>query len=235
MSTQNAVLESEAASTKENFDVKGIVDNLISQSPEVQPHVIEHFENIENQTQKEFEGLTDRFGVAFDKNIHITGRDGRPSLTKLGKLMRKPNAPSAGRPAAQTQKVSGAKSQINLDPQPSSEPAQAQLKPEHKATGIALTGAIMALAVAIGGEEFNPIKREDLGLDERAMLENAAAEWLRAKNMVDLPPDYAFGIALASYFIPRFTMPKTQNRIKLFFQWIGGKFVSWKARRALVK
>lgn len=215
-------------------DIGDVIENLIDVAPEVQPHVIEHFEKLDAQNTSEFSEYTDRFGVKFDPAIHLTGKDGRPTISKTNKLMRKPGAAtgaSASRPQS-TRKPT--KSTVNAEPDLSAQqPAQADLKPEHKATGIALTGAIMALAVAIGGEEFNPIKRDDLGLDERTMLENASAEWLRAKNMVDLPPDAAFAIAILSYVIPRFTMPKTQNRIKLLFQWVGSKYVGWRAKRGL--
>lgn len=215
-------------------DIGDVIENLIGVAPEVQPHVIEHFEKLDAQNTSEFSEYTDRFGVKFDPAIHLTGKDGRPTISKTNKLMRKAGAATgAGSPRPQaTRKPT--KSTVNAEPDLSAQqPAQADLKPEHKATGIALTGAIMALAVAIGGEEFNPIKRDDLGLDERAMLENASAEWLRAKNMVDLPPDAAFAIAILSYVIPRFTMPKTQNRIKLFAQWIGSKYVGWRSKRGL--
>lgn len=216
-------------------DIGDVIENLISVAPEIQPHVIEHFEKLDAQNTSEFSEYTDRFGVKFDPAIHLTGKDGRPTISKTNKLMRKAGAATnAGQPKATHTARKPTKSTVNAEPDLSAQqPAQADLKPEHKATGIALTGAIMALAVAIGGEEFNPIKRDDLGLDERTMLENASAEWLRAKNMVDLPPDAAFAIAILSYVIPRFTMPKTQNRMKLFFQWIASKYVGWRAKRGL--
>lgn len=213
-------------------DIGDVIENLIGVAPEVQPHVIEHFEKLDAKNTSEFSEYTDRFGVKFDPAIHLTGKDGRPTISKTNKLMRKAGA-AAGSPRPQVARKP-TKSTVNAEPDLSAQqPAQADLRPEHKATGIALTGAIMALAVAIGGEEFNPLKRDDLGLDERSMLENAAAEWLRAKNMVDLPPDAAFAIAIASYIIPRFTMPKTQNRLKLFAQWVGSKYVGWRAKRGL--
>lgn len=218
-------------------DLNEVVDNLLTQQPAVQPHVIEHFENLEKQTVSEFSDATDRFGVKFDPMMHITGRDGKPTLTKLGKLMRKPGFKSDQKPVRSTSQNSetkqAPKSFIGTEGAAPTEPAQAQLTPEHKATGVVLAGAIMAFCTAIGGEEFLPTKRDDLGLDERAYLENASAEWLRAKNMVDLPPDMAFGTAIALYIIPRFTMPKTQSRIKLFFTWLGSKWVGWRAKKSL--
>ena len=227
----------EAQTPAPESGIDSVVDNLISQAPQVQEHVIEHFENAQKAENAEISNLTDRFGVSFDPAIHITGRDGKPTVTKTGKLMRKGGtSPVGAKATTQKQKPAentGAKSFVGSDAGGKIDPPQAELKVEHKASGIALAGAIMALSVAIGGEEFNPLKRDDLGLDERAMLENASAEWLRAKNMTDLPPDVAFAIAIASYIVPRFTMPKTQNRIKLFFQWIGAKFVAWKSRRGL--
>lgn len=96
-------------------------------------------------------------------------------------------------------------------------------------TGATCAGLFIMLATAIGGADFVP--RVDEHTNESDMLTNAFSDYCRDKEIGDVPAGVALCLALALYTVPRFQMPKTRSRITVAWDYITGRYASWKLRR----
>lgn len=191
-----------------------IADNLSQSMPEVQEHALEQEKLNESDKLAQFSHLKDSDGNSFDPSIHKTKKDGEPTLTKLGKLIKRP-ANQGGRKKSTGSVVGGVNSAVDKD---------AQVRMQARASGTMAANLILSVGMAIGGEEWQPVIREDVGLNEKMSLENAFADYFEATGKTDIPPGMALTVAIGAYALPRFTLPKTQKRVgkvKMFFkQWL---------------
>lgn len=167
--------------------------------------------------------LRDADGNPFDPSIHATdSKTGEPSLTKNGKLRRRPGRKSGS--GQGTQSTLGKPSQpLGADQSKPDSIAQA------RATGTFAAGALITLGMALGGEEWKPVKTAEK--DERAFLESAFGDYFVAKGMTDIPPGIALTIAIGAYVGPRLTMPRTQSRMERLRVWAAKKIAERKARK----
>lgn len=70
--------------------------------------------------------------------------------------------------------------------------------------------SIVAVSVAVGGDEFGPVRTRHL--DEMENLTGTWESWFEAQEMTDLPPNLALAIGLAAYFVPRLAMPGPRGK-----------------------
>jgi len=198
----------------ELFNVGAIADNLADSMPEVQQHTIEAMQQIPTDSN-----MIDCDGTIFDPDIH-KALNGQPTKSKLGRFMKKP-----GRKAAD-------KSALNIPENKLPDRSAEIIKTQCRAAGQLAAQTLITLGTTIGGEEWIPIKSEQHGIDERVNLEMAFANYFEATGLTDIPPGWALSIAVGGYILPRFAMPKTQSKFKVFKNWVIGKYVTWKIKRS---
>jgi hypothetical protein len=177
--------------------------------------------------------LVDKLGNAFDSAIHQTTKDGRPLVTKTGKLARRPGNKAGS---------NGHKSKLVIPPTPGAStggPATPAPDAAAKSSAGRLLAARAAASTLIsagiwyGGDEWRPYKGtvEGRDIDERQSLINAFDEYFAAKEIDDFPPGIALTITVWAYAAPRVTMQGTANRTKSLW----GRFKLWLVKRKLAK
>lgn len=207
-----------------------IAGTLISEEPDVQPHAI---------AQAEAETAAnvgkDAKGNLFDKAIHAVNADGSPRKTQGGAyaLKRGKKGANAATGANSSPGVKPANSNGIVVPGTTS--AMSAKEQSSRAGGAGTANLLLAAAIGLGGDEWQPRKDEKTGLDEKLMLETAFGDYFAAKGFEDLPPGLALLAAVAMYAAPRFAMPKTQTRVQKVRGWLGAKIGRWKANRAAKK
>ena len=165
----------------------------------------------------EYADKRDSKGNPFDPDIHVTDDDGRPKLTKSGKLRMRPGRKSA--------------SNVSVGPTSNAAGLSPQQKLQARQAGDAAANSLIMLGVVLGGEEWHPIKDESTGLDEKAHLTMAFGDYFEAKEMTDIPPGVALTIAVSAYALPRFTMPQTKTRMQKFKEWTATKIAKRRMKK----
>jgi len=182
-----------------------IADDLITEMPQVQEHALEQERSDEAARLSEYDHLKDTDGFSFDPTKHKTNKSGEPTVTKLGKLIKK------AAKKAQTGETKKKSFVGNNDPIPQSEDQIAKL--QARASGTVAANLLMTMGIAFGGDEWQPRSDPNSGLNEKSMLENAMSDYFEATGKTDLPPSMVLVVAVGAYALPRFTMPKTQSRL----------------------
>ena len=226
-----AIENDEPSNSIENVDTESnrnnlsdIVSTIEKTKPEISDHAINAYQEKEATIKESHAGLVDRDGNPFDPAIHKTDANGEPVLTKAGKLSKK-----AGVKKGNVSRGTNKSQSFVGGPQP---PTQDELnKIKCRATGAAAANTIITLGVVVGGDEWQPIKNEDYGIDEKANLENAFADYFEATGQTDLPPNLALTVACAAYALPRFTMPKTKARTSKVMTWFKKKWADRKLKK----
>lgn len=189
-------------------DLAEIADDLSATFPDVQEHALEQEKMIEDGRAAKYADLKDADGNSFDPSIHKTNKSGEPTLSTLGKLVKKPGRKPGRSSAKQESFVAG------RDDRPTPQAQQdAKNRLQARASGTMTANLILQIGIVAGGEEWQPRVNAEIGLDEKTMLENAFADYFEATGKTDIPPGMALTIAIGAYALPRFTMPKTQSRI----------------------
>ena len=89
-------MDTETIKTQSDDGVESLVSDLTYNQPDVQQHVIDAEKQKQENAQNEFSNLEDRFGNrGFDPTNHVTDSNGKPSLTKKGKLRNRPGRKSS--------------------------------------------------------------------------------------------------------------------------------------------
>ena len=203
-------------------------------APPVSEHTVAAHDAAEAEKASRFADLRDASGAAFDPEIHVTDANGEPSLTKLGKLKRRPGRKGSPASSANTSRL-GTLSSAQKTGQ-AGEPGTATpgaVSP--RVAGRFAADALILLGVQIGGEEWLPAVNEEIGLDEKATLEMAFGDYFEAKNIADFPPGVALTIAVLGYAAPRFAKPKTQKRVGRLKGWVARKLAERKLRKEGVR
>jgi hypothetical protein len=200
-----------------------IADNLSASMPDVQQHAIDQENNDEAARLEQYSDLKDASGNSFDPSIHKTNKSGEPTLSTLGKLIKK-----SGRKPKDTPQKSSIGGRSSGATQPSPKEIQSA---QSRASGVMTANLILQIGIVAGGQEWYPVKDENSGLDEKSMLENAFADYFEATGKTDLPPATALLVAVGAYALPRFTMPKTKTRV----QKLTGGIKAWLVNRKLKK
>jgi hypothetical protein len=205
---------------------ESIIDSLTDSMPEVQEHVIESHNAREETKHAQWSELRDRDGNGFDPAVHKTNKEGEPTLSPKGLLIKKPGRkPGSGASAGS---VVGVKKEPES---PTTPPETVQAR----ATGKMAANMLITLGIVAGGEEWHPAKDEATGLDEKLLLETAFADYFEATGRTDIPPGMALTIAIGSYALPRFTLPKTKKRIGGVVGWFKQKWIDRKLRKHHLK
>jgi hypothetical protein len=194
--------------------VRSIAQTLLDHAPEPSEHAIEQAET--DQSSLTGDDLVDSQGRRFDPSIHYSNADGSPKLSPTGRLRIRRKR----------------KSEESIIATPKE---QKEIINPYQVGGVATANAIIMLGIVIGGEEWKPVKNIEIGLDEKNTLEKAFTDYFEAKGWEDIPPGIALTIAISAYILPRFTLPKTQERSKRFTNWIKKKYVYWDQKRKIKK
>jgi hypothetical protein len=68
---------------------------------------------------------------------------------------------------------------------------------------------------------------------EHIAFRGALAAYLRHNGTEDLPPNFAFYLAVATYASKRVTKPRTLSRLRMFGYWIRARIYAWRTGRRL--
>jgi hypothetical protein len=196
-------------------------------APGVSNHVVDSGKiPVKRVKGKPEKGKTDKHGRYFDKDIHQTNKDGTPRINKEDGFI------SIKQGAWNRKHVESPKSEIArpLKEVPDASPGP-EIKPEPVKTSIMtpeIAGKIAAdhtflIGVLIGGEDWKPIINAEMGINEQDFITQAYTAYFRAAGIIEIPPGWMLIIALSSYAIPRFTMPRTKTRLVRAGQWIKNK------------
>lgn len=210
--------------------VENIATTLINEAPEPQPNAISQA-NDERAAKAAAE--QDSKGTPFDATIHRGDKTSSGEWRK--KSGRKPTI--SGQPANGNASQSGAsRPKLNIpgNAGTGSEPTDTKVV-NARAGGTTAANLLIMLSVGIGGAEWLPRKQPQIPYDEKEALEGAFADYFQAKGWEDLPAGWALVAGLGMYALPRFAMPVTQKRATGFRNWIAGKYINWKAKRAKKK
>lgn len=211
------VAASTTVESKAGDNAASIAALLVSEQPDVQPHAIEQAE-----TERAAGAVQDKFGTPFNESVHAKNPDGTPRKTVRGAwALKRGNKGKDAKPVA-------ASNGIVLPGAPSAMSVKEQ---ESRAAGAGAANLMFALAVGLGGTDWQPRVDEKTGQNEKVMLEHAFGEYFVSKQWGDLPPGLALCAALSMYVLPRFAMPATRSRMQRFKEWCASKYGAWKARR----
>lgn len=202
-------------------DLAGIASDLAASMPEVQEHAVSR---AQEEANAQANGPTDKSGARFDPAVHQTGPDGKGVIGARGNWLLK-----RGRKAGTANTAANVASTLPIPPAVDTKKAEA----EHQAriAGAAAAQMLFVAGRVIGGEEWAPRKDEKTGVDEEALIAGAFGDYFKAKDVKDIPPGAALAFVLLMYAGPRFTMPKTQERVKS----IKARIVQWWVNRKLRK
>lgn len=213
-------------------EIEDVLDGL-EQMPAVQQHAIEAArETAEaDETQQaavahSVAGKTDNKGRPFDPKIHeVDALTGEPRLSKLGKLCVRRGRAYANSGGAQST-FSGPRPKSAASAQSSGIELEAKIL----ATAQVTAETVFAVGMMVGGEEWNPRKDKETGLDERAAMTGAWAAYYRAQGITEIPPWLVLSMTLGSYAVPRFFMPQTRSRLQKAKEWLFAYMAKRKAR-----
>ena len=168
-------------------------------------------------------GLVDRYGRAFDANLHVVDETTKkPKLTSEGKLRVKANRSPL--------KFSGQGTETKGGPGPLNQPTanapqidQAAMKRRMAAT-VTATMFIQS-GVAIFGDEWQPEKSREY--NEQDGLIEATDEYFKVAGIVDMPPWLVLVVAYGSYGLKRMSKPRTQTVMAKMREAIWAKMVNF--------
>ena len=209
-----------------------IADSLVAEMPEPSQHAIDAAEATKTEEAEKtdsYSHLKHKDGTTFNPDIHQTDLNGEP-VTNAGGFLVKKRGRKKGNVSTSSVVAAGTTAR-----QGKQEPDQTELANTAAAleSGRAAANLVMAVGIVLGGEEWRPTKDEKLGLDEEAQLTAAFGQYFVATGTTDIPPGWALTITLCSYALPRFTMPKTQNRAKSIGQKLKAWWINRKADKAI--
>ncbi|AUR98301.1 hypothetical protein NVP1249A_07 [Vibrio phage 1.249.A._10N.261.55.B9] len=209
--------------TSSGGSLDNIANTLADSMPEVQEHAIEQEKAKTDAEREKWADLEDVDGNTFDPAIHKTNKDAEPTLSRTGKLIKKPGRKGGGG-SSSGPSVIGVKQEAKPDPEQAA-------RIQARASGKMAANLLMTLGIVAGGEEWQPIKDPTTGIDEKQMLESAFADYFEATGKTDIPPGMALTVAIGGYALPRFTMPKTRSRMQKVKDWVVRKIADRKLRK----
>lgn len=193
----------------DNENADNIINEITSDMPEVQQHVIENEQVKQAEIKETNKHLVDNKGIPFDPQIHETESDGSPKLTLGGKLRRK--------------RGKGATNVESYVLQKSQEQEKAKAVQSRRMAVAAATEMTQQLGKFVGGEAASFIKNDEYGVDERANIFHAYDAYFEAKNINDFPPGVALTLALGGYGIRVMATEPAKNRSKSVWYGIKSK------------
>ncbi len=176
-----------------------VLDAITSQMPEPNEAAIAAEEERAAQEQGEFDTLRDRFGRPFDPQIHMTGADGAPRTTALGKL----RVRAGHSPASSTKTPPG-----NSPESVSGEDADFKLAAE------VTVHSIVSICVSLGGDDFAPTPAKDSIPGESEQMVAAWERYYRTKGISEISPGVLVAITTGGYVMTRVNKESVRTRIK---------------------
>lgn len=176
--------------------------------------------------------------AGFDPAVHAVDADGNPRRKTDGSFALKRGRKSKGVGEA-PQPVAAGAGAVNtsgaLPPKPArAKPGQpapvvGDVPPpvNYRAVAGAAVGAALGIAVISLGDEWRPRDKAEHG-----GLVDAAAAYLEAQQIQDIPPGWLLLAVVASYAAPRLTAPTTKTRLYAAWERLRGLF---KKRDVLAK
>lgn len=190
---------------------------LFDTMPDVQPNALEADQAQRATMTAETETLRDAKGEPFDPAIHQVGPDGRPVLTATGKLKRKPGRRGgSSSPRSQVGTLSGSSGPVGSP--------EAQASQQATVAALHTAALVQGIGITIGGDEWKFEKDDKTGRDEEAHCIQAFQAFYLEKGVTEIPATVGLAIFAIAYAAPRFTKPKTQNRVKAGWYWLKSKF-----------
>lgn len=169
-------------------------------------------------------GPKDNKGRSFDPLLHEND-GGKPRLSSTGNLRCWRGGAGKGQRAANS-RLGGIPPAGSAGPAPAPGP---DIEAKIQSTAAVVSQMIFVIGQSVGGEEWAP--KTTNGMDERAMMHGAWAEYFRAQGIVEIPPWAGLALVMGSYVGPRLFMPKTRTRVQAAKEWLYGTIGRWKARR----
>jgi len=209
--------ESTEENSTENSNFENIADSLIDTLPPVSYHVVEAHQQKETEREQQNAQKTDKRGDIFNADIHAVDDNGDPKFTAAGYFAKRRGRKSGGSNSEKKSTLG-----INQDP-------LLIQKQKQRAAGSAAANSLIMLGIVLCGDEWQPIRNEEHGINEKANLEMAFSDYFEQNGLEDIPAGVALAIAVSGYMLPRFTMPKTRARSATLLQ----KIKAWWANRKL--
>jgi hypothetical protein len=201
-----------------------IAQNLTDTMPEVQRHAIDQERQQQDERQAKFSELRDSDGQPFDPSVHKTDRDGNPTISTLGKLIKKPGRKPGSSATKST--IGGASIIASAGPAPDQ-----VARMQARQCGNMAANLLMQIGVVAGGDEWYPREDKATGLNEKTMLETAFGDYFEAAGIIDIPPGFALTLAIGGYALPRFMMPKTKTRAQRGLAWVKKWWINRKLKK----
>jgi hypothetical protein len=208
-------------------DLASVAGALAGDMPDVQPHAIEQARRDADETQAVAASApVDDKGTRFDPALHSVDAAGNPVKTAKGTWsLKRGRKGGVGSTLATGAKSTPGASSANV--------AQASDDALARAAGTQAAELVFLAGMIVGGEEWAPRTDHKVGLDERAMMQQAMANYFAATGKKDIPPGMALSLAIVAYAMPRLGMPKTRTRVAGLKDWLASKWLAWRARRGL--
>ncbi len=162
---------------------------------------------VESQAQSE----------SFNPAIHAVGKDGNPVLTKTGKFRKQRVVSTVGK-AQNAAPRAGVTSIVNG--------TLATNEGQRKMAANVATDATFSVGMILGGTPAKPLVDPKTGVDERFQLFCAWDNYLKAKNINDIPAGVALAIGLSGYFIRVSMLEATRQKTRSFWGKMKDKIVN---------
>jgi len=215
-------VENTTGSVRPLVDAAPHIEALTGDMPQVVPEAVQaQAETISKETAQAATnadlGLVDRYGRAFNPDLHATTPDGKPVTTRDGNISLK----------------RGAKQKLNLPGDKPGDVAPApgidQMAAKRRATAQVCAGTFIQTSIVIFGDEWRPEITKDF--NEVEFLTQATDDYMKIAGFKEMPPWMGLAVAYGSYITKRLNKPQTQAKIKTWFQAAKDKIVLWWVNR----
>ncbi len=206
---------STSSATPTTPDAAAHAQEIINASPDVQEHAIKAVTDSAQQADAAVE--LDKNGVKFDATKH-TG-------TKLKDgSWRKKKGSVLGSTPAEKKPLAGATPMLT--------PEQEGMS---RAAGAAAINLVFGTMTQLFGDEWQPRTKAVAGYDERELMQTAAGDYCVAKGITDFPPGVTLSILGFGYFIARFQMPVTKQKLSGFKAFVAIRWMKYKTKKEFKK
>lgn len=194
-------------------DVENIANSLSDNRSEVADYIQDT--NLGGSTKMQPQSVESQAqSSGFDAKKHAVDKNGQPVLTITGKFRKKRQAVVNGVKTSPNQSIPPINGGIG------------SLEGQRKMAANVATDATFSLGMILGGDAAKPLIDAKIGIDERFQMFVAWDNYLRAKNINDIPPGVALAIGLSGYAIRVAMLDATRQKTKGFWAKIKDKIVN---------
>jgi hypothetical protein len=181
-----------------------VAPTLIENMPEVNENVLNvNVDTSSSTPQTSTAQLVDTKGNSFNKEIHITDKEGQPVLTKTGKA-----------------RLKSGLSQVNVQEVVDRKRGEG----DRKVAAATATHLIEQMGVGLGGKDAKFKIQASTGIDERAYIFEAFDGYFDAKGVTDFPPMVGLVLGLSVYGMRVMSETPAKDKTKSFFYYMKSKF-----------